>query len=212
MSQSSVGGITVRGVGRVLRAPDLARITVGVETSAGMADAAQTDASGRMHAVIAALQEAGIDVADIATARISLEPAYDYSGPTQRMTGYTASQALAVRVRVLDRLGAIIDRAIAAGATVVHEVSLEVAEPEAALAEARDLAVADARVKADALARAAGVSLGRAMSILDGPRVGEPRPMFRMAAMDMAAASPTPVAAGTTELAVEVEIRFAILG
>jgi len=212
MSQSNVGGITVRGNGQVGRVPDLARVTVGVEVTSAAAGEAQATASTRMRAVTAALRGAGIEARDIATARITLEPAYDYAGPSPRMTGYAAVQSLAVQVRDLGSLGAVIDRAIAAGATVVHEVSLEVAEPEVALAEARDLAVADARVKADALARAAGVSLGRAVSITDGPRGGEPRPMFRLAAMDMAAASPTPVAAGTTELAVEVEITFAILG
>ena len=202
----------MRGSGQVGRVPDLARVTVGVEVSAAGAGEAQAGASGRMHAVIAALRAAGIEARDIATARISLEPAYDHSGPSPRMTGYAANQSLHVRVRDLDSLGATIDRAITAGATVVHDVSLEIAEPDAALAEARDLAVADARRTAEALARAAGVSLGRAVSITDRPRGTEPGPMFKMAAMDMAAASPTPIAAGTTELSVEVEVTFAILG
>ena len=206
-------GITVRGSGQVARVPDLARVTVGVETSAVGAGMAQSVASGRMRSVIAALVGAGVAERDIATARISLEPAYDYSGQTPRMTGYAAQQSLSVRVRALDSLSTIIDAAIGAGATVVHEVSLEVAEPGAALAEARDLAMADARAKAEALARAAGVSLGRALSITDGPRSvgGGERPMFRMAAM-AATAPPTPIAAGTTELSAEVEVTFAILG
>ena len=212
MDRSSVVGITVRGTGQVTRTPDLARVSVGVETLAASAGEAQSVASGRMRAVLTALREAGVAAADLATARMTLEPAFDYSGPTPRRTGYAATQAVAVRVRDLDALGGVIDRAIAAGATTVHDVSLDVASPGQALAEARELAMADARARAETLARAAGVSLGRPLSIVEGPSSGEPRPMFRMAAMDMAGSPPTPIAAGTAELAVEVEVTFAILG
>jgi uncharacterized protein len=211
MTQSTPNGITVRGSGQVARTPDLARVTVGVEAAAATAGEAQAAASARIRAVLAALREAGVEDRDVASARISLEPAYDYSGPAPRMTGYGAHQSLAVRVRQLDELGAIIDRAIAAGATVVHDVTLDVAEPAVALAEARDLAMADARTKAGALARAAGVTLGKAVSIVEAPSGNLPLPMFK-ARLAAAPPSDTPIAAGTTELAAEVEVTFAILG
>lgn len=205
-------GIRVRGVGEVSRVPDVARIMVGVETSAATAGEAQSVASGRMAAVIAALRASGVAERDLATAHISLGPTFDYSGATPRMTGHAATQTLAVRIRELGALGPTIDRAIAAGATTVHEVSLELAEPGAALAEARDLAMASARARAEALARAAGVSLGRAVSIVEGPHGGAPQPMFKAARMELMAAADTPVAAGTTDLVIEVEVTFAILG
>jgi uncharacterized protein YggE len=128
------------------------------------------------------------------------------------MTGYGASQRLSVRVRAVDELGRVIDRAIAAGATVVDEVSLELADPGAATAQARELAVADARSRAEALAAAAGVTLGKAVAIMEGPRAGEPRPFAKARAELMSVAADTPVAAGTTEVVVEVEVTFAILG
>jgi uncharacterized protein YggE len=205
-------GITVPGMGVATRIPDAARVLVGVEVAAATAGAAQSGASAAMAAVTAALREAGVAPSDLATASIALAPTMDYAGPTPRMTGYGASQSLAVRVRSLDRLGELIDRAIAAGATIVHEVSLEVSEPAEALAEARERAMADARARADALARLAGVSLGRAVSIVEGPRHGRPIPMAKAARMELAMDASTPVEAGTTELTVEVEVTFAILG
>ena len=206
------GGITVRGVGLAVRTPDLARVMLGVEvTEAGAADA-QATASRRMAEVIAAVRAAGVTARDVATAHITLGPAWDYSGPSPRMTGYTASQSLAVRVRELGSLGAVIDAGVRAGATTVDSVSLEVGEPGVALAEARDAAMADAAARAAALARAAGVSLGRAVAIREGVGGGGgPVPMFKSARMEMADAAP-PVEAGETELRVEVEVTFAILG
>jgi uncharacterized protein YggE len=210
-AMTDTSGITVRGTGVTVRTPDLARVTLGVEvTEAGAADA-QARASERMAAVIEALRAAGVASRDVATARIALGPAWDYSGAAPRMTGYTATQTLAVRVRVLTDLGAVIDAAVRAGATTVESVSLEVADPAAALAEARDAAMADATAKAAALARAAGVSLGRAVSIREGIGGGGPVPMFKAVRMEMAAGAP-PVEAGEAELSVDLEVTFAILG
>jgi uncharacterized protein YggE len=210
-AMTDTSGITVRGTGVAVRAPDLARVTLGVEvTEAGAADA-QARASERMAAVIEAVRAAGVASRDVATARIALGPAWDYSGAAPRMTGYTASQSLAVRVRVLADLGSVIDAAVRAGATTVDSVALEVADPAAALAEARDAAMADAAAKAAALARAAGVSLGRAVSIREGFGGGGPVPMFKAARMEMAAGAP-PVEAGEAELSVDLEVTFAILG
>lgn len=207
---AEMGGITVQGAGLAVRAPDLGRVTLGVEvTEVGAADA-QARASERMAAVIEAVRGAGVAARDIATARIALGAAWDYSGVAPRMTGYTATQTLAVRVRELGALGGVIDAAVRAGATTVESVSLEVADQAAALAEARDAAMADATAKATALARAAGVSLGRAVAIREGVSGGIPVPMFKAARMEMAAAAP-PVEAGETELSVALEVTFAIL-
>jgi uncharacterized protein YggE len=210
-AMADTGGITVRGRGVAVRTPDLARVTVGVEiTEAGAADA-QARASERMAKVIDAVREAGVAARDVATTRIALGAAWDYSGPAPRMTGYTATQTLAVRVRALGALGGVIDAAVRAGATTVESVSLEVADASTALAEARDAAMADATAKAAALARAAGVSLGRAVAIREGVGGGLPVPMVKAARMEMAAGAP-PVEAGETELNVELEVTFAILG
>lgn len=205
-------GITVRGVGIATRTPDTAHLVVGVDVAAATAGAAQSGASAAMAAVVAGLREAGVAAADLSTASITLAPTLDYSGPTPRMTGYGASQSLAVRVRALGDLGMVIDRAIADGATMVHEVTLEVSEPAAALAEARERAMADARARAEALARLAGVSLGKAVAIEEGPRGGRPVPMAKAARTELAMDAGTPVEAGAAELAVEVEVTFAILG
>jgi uncharacterized protein YggE len=205
-------GITVRGIGQVTAVPDQARISIGVEAAAPTAGDAQAAASARTTAVLATLREAAIAERDIASQRIALSPTYDYSGDTPRMTGYSASQRLSVRTRELDALGRVIDRAITAGATVVDDISLEVADPGPAQAGARQLAMTDARARAEALAQAAGVTLGRAVNVVEGPRGAEPRPFAKARAELMAAAADTPIAAGSTDVVVEVEVTFAILG
>jgi uncharacterized protein YggE len=207
-----MNGITVRGRGSASRAPDMATMVLSVEAQAAQAGDAQASASRRMSAVLEALRDAGIADVDIATTQVSLGPSFDYSGNTPRLIGFTASQGITVRVRALGDLGPLIDRAIAAGASGVSEVSLGLSEPAAALDEAREAAVADALRQAQALASAAGVGLGAPIAITIADREPGPRPLMRMKAEMAMDASATPIAVGTSEVIVEVDVTFAILG
>jgi uncharacterized protein YggE len=107
-SGTSPPGITLEGIGIVTVSPDQATLSVGVQTQAATATAAQSDASRVMTKIIAAVKAAGVAAADLATEWISLQPQSDYgpngSGPS-KVTGYQASQSLQVTVRHLDRTG-----------------------------------------------------------------------------------------------------------
>ena len=109
-----------------------------------------------------------------------------------------------------NRRAALPVAAVGAGATTVQDVSVGLAESAAAEDEARTLAVADARRKAEVLARAAGVRLGAATLLAEELSGGGPAPIaFKMAAME---AAPTPVAAGSTDVQVDIQVTFAIAG
>ena len=204
-------GITVHGTGRITARPDTATVILGVESLQRSAGDAQAAGSRQMQSVLGALRDLVIADDDLSTQSVSLEAQYDYSGPQPRPTGYLASQTLLVRVRRIDQLGPVIDVAIGGGATRVNGVSFSVAEPGEAMRRARALAVGDARSRAETLAEAAGVTVGRAVSIVEGPPAHDPGPMpfARMAMMEKA---DTPVATGTTEISVDVEVTFAIGG
>ena len=204
-------GITVAGSGIVIATPDEATLSLGVQTQAATAAAAQQDASAAMTKIIAAVKAAGLAGADLATQWISLQPQVDY-GPTgngaSKVTGYQASQSLQVTVRHLDQTGAIIDAAVSAGANQVGGVSFSLADPSTATAKARAAAVADAQQRARTLAQAAGVTLGAPVSISE---VSAPSPIpFAAAAPAGGAQVSTPVQAGTTQVEVDVQVTFAI--
>ena len=206
-------GITVSGVGKVTLTPDLATISLGVQTQAGKAAAAQASASAAMTKIIAAIKGLGVADKDIATQWVSLSPQYDYSsnGSTPpKVVGYQANQSLSIKVRKIDDSGAIIDAAITAGATQVGGISFSVSDPAAATAQARTAAVADAKARAKALADAAGVSLGSAISITEtsAPSV-VPYPYADKSGA-LAGGVSTPIQVGTTEVEVSVQVVFAI--
>lgn len=204
-------GIRVGGTGRVERAPDVATVTLGAQVEAAGAAEAQRLAGERMRAVLAAVAAAGVEAADVATDRVSLEPTFDYSGPTPRGIGYQATQTVRVRVRDLTALGGVVDAAVTAGANQVAEVTLGLADAASARAEARTLAMADARRAAEDLAEAAGVRIGLPIAIVEDEGDRSPGPLrFKMA--EAALGDGTPVAAGRTIVEVSVRVTWALLG
>ncbi len=204
-------GITVQGVGRITLTPDLATLSVGIQSQAPTAVAAQSQASATMTKIIAAVKKAGVAEKDMTSQWVSLQPQYAYSsgGTTPpRVTGYQANQNLSVKVRDIKTSGAVIDAAVSAGATQVGGISFSVSDPTAATAQARDAAMADAKKRATALAQAAGVSLGSVIFITE---VSAPAPVPYMTGdLRAAADAATPIQAGTTDLEVDVQVTFAI--
>jgi uncharacterized protein YggE len=205
-AQESGARISVTGAGEASAAPDIARMIVGATVEGAAASEVAAEAASRMRAVIAALREAGAAEADLRTVSIDLSPVYAHErGAAPELTGWRAAHRLSATLRNLDALGPAIDAAVAAGATDVQGVTLDLADRSRLLREARRAAVADARAAAQLLADASGVRLGALKSLsLDGGG-GGPMPM-RAVAMD---AESTPVAAGVLTVRAVVSAVFA---
>jgi hypothetical protein len=202
--------ITVNGEGEVSAAPDMAVISIGVQTEADSAAEALRTNSAAMRATIDKLKELGVEDRDIQTSGLSINPRYDYERNRAKppIIGYTASNTVTVRLRDLDRAGAVIDQAVQSGANNLNGISFTFADPDPLYDAARRDAVADARAKAALLADAAGVELGRLLRI-EGGYVNAPQPMVKMARME-ADASTVPLAAGESAVTANVTLVYEI--
>ena len=203
--------ISVPGVGRVTVQPDIATLRLGVLVVRPTAAGARESAAVTMTAVLEALGAKGVAKTDLRTALLSLSPVTDYSpesGP--RVTGYQAANSVAVTVRDLAQAGALIDAALAAGATSMDGLDFTVDDPSAAEEQARKLAMADAERRAETIAQAAGVKLGNVTAVSEGTG-GMPVPFPGPRAMAFKAeAADTPVEAGSHEIVISVNVAFAI--
>jgi uncharacterized protein len=199
--------ITVTGVGRVTIRPDVADVRVGAMVAARTAAEARDRVAGIMSAVLAAIRALGAKDADLQTSSLTITPRTDYSAGTPQVTGYEAANTVAVVVRDLDDLGAIVDGAVAAGATSIEGPTFRLADLRDASAAARRLAVEDAAERAATLAQAAGLQITGIASIGEGG--ARPMPMPREARMMATAeAVPSPVEVGTDEIRVQVEVTY----
>lgn len=196
--------LTLTANGEAKAAPDMASLTVSIQTTGSSAAQAMARNAERAQRVIAALKAAGVQGADLQTTSIGLQPqmVYEQDKPP-RLTGYQASNQLTATVRELARLGPVIDALAAAGASDIGQVSFGLANPAAAEAAARQAAVSALEVKAADYARATGYRIGRLAALTEGaPDAGPPQPRTMMAMR--AAAAPTPVEAGEQTVHVDV--------
>ena len=157
--------VTVAGTGKVSAPPDKATVNLGVQVIDTTATAALDKANTSAAALVAALKNAGVADADIATTGLQVYPQYTY--PSNKVTGYQAMNAVAVTVRDITKVGAVIDAAAAAAGNdiTISGVSFSIAEPEKLMAGARSAAIDNATVRAGQYAEAAGKSVGSVLQI-----------------------------------------------
>ena len=214
-------GIQVTGQASVNVEPDLALVSVGVETMGETVAEARAAAAEAMDAIVGAVKAHGLEDKDIQTQSFNIWPRYEYpevisSGTItnkQVLVGYTVSNIASIKVRNVDGVGAVIDGVAEAGgdATRINGIDFTIEDSEPFMAQLREEAVADARAKAERLASLSGVEVGDLVYIGEGGfMVPQPGGYFRESALMMADAASTSISGGELELRLSVQAVYAI--
>ena len=216
-SGSNTRGITVVGEGKVSGKPDIAHITVGIETQASLLQPAVDENKTKMNVLLEALKAQGIAEKDIQTSNYSVytervtpqvsAPAEAGKPASSDQMIYHVTNQVDVTMRDVNQLGDVLDKAVAAGANNIYGVNFSVANTTQLEADARAKAVADARARAEDLARLNGVQLGDVISISEVVGGGA-YPMVRSAAG--IGGGGTPVQPGELDMTVSLQITYAI--
>lgn len=205
--------ISVNGSGAAAAAPDVAVITVGVESFAKTAEAAMTDNSSRSTGMIDALKELGVESKDIQTRNLNLHAQYDHqrpkdgSEPPRVLLGYRASNVVSARITNMQTVGQAIDAAIKAGGNRVDSIQFEISDPTSVLNAARDAAWENAHAKASQLAALAGAELGPVVKIESYEHT--PTAVREVAMMRTADAAP--VEPGQQQMSVQINVVWRLL-
>jgi uncharacterized protein YggE len=210
-------GIWVNGQGTVTVTPDIATVNLGVSAKASTVAEAQSQAATAMDKVIAALKSNGVADKDIQTRYFSIQQLTRYDNNSQQsvVTGYMVSNTVTVKIRVMDKVGSIIDKVAVAGGdyTRINGISFSVDKPEQYYANARTKAMEDAKTKAEQLAKLSGVALGKATYVSESS--SSPSPYYYSGAMyakdmESAAVPTTSISPGETDIIINVQLAFAI--
>ena len=205
-ASSVVGsGVITSGDATVSKKPDIAFLSVGVESQQSTASAAQSDLAGKAAKLIAKAKALGIADKDTTTSGYWVGPYYSPGGQT--ISGYRASEQLQLKWHAVDTVGKALDTLVQDGGATHVSVSFGLADPKAARAEARTLAIADAHSRAQAMAAAAGVKLGQVVRVSDVTFSGYPSASYGLKA---AAADSSQLPVGELNLTVTVEVAYAI--
>jgi uncharacterized protein YggE len=205
-------GISVVGSGVVNARPDTALVDLGVEVVDTDARKAFSTNTTRMQAVTEVLKEMGIQEEDILTINYSMwiEQVYDRDGQPTGENRYHVIHQVRVRVRDLDKTGALVQQALEAGANSVGGITFSVSDSAALQSEARDKALANAKAKAEQLASNLGVQLGapRQVTELGGQLMALPAVYAQGIG---GGGGPVPVSGGEFSVTVDVQLVFEIL-
>ncbi len=213
--KSAVPSITTTGEAIVDVVPNIAIVSIGVETERpNAADAANANAKAAQ-AVVNDIKAQGIDARDVSTLGVTLGPVYDETtDPNGRVTkrtlrGYRARNDLSVKIRQIDKAGALARQWIENGANSFGGVAFDYDQKEAKYDGLRVDAVRDALRKATSYTSGLGIRLGRVIEIAPPspfPRPTAAAPMMARAAKSEVAA--IPIEPGVLTLRVEVAVSW----
>jgi uncharacterized protein len=201
MAMHNMASVTVQATGEVDYTPDVAYVTLGVNTEGASAGAATADLNGRANAVIAALKSLGISAGDIQTKNYNLY--YRQSTETVK-AAFVASESIGVKTTI-DKAGAALDAGLRAGANQTYGLSFDTSQGDALYKQALQRAVKQAHDLAAIAAAAAGVRLGNVRTINFGSSIAAPMAAQGVMRMD---AAPPQLAAGTGHMSASVSMTY----
>jgi len=208
-SSPNIPTLSASGHGEVYIAPDLAYINIGVHTEDPSVSAALTANSNQAKAVADALVALGVESKDIQTSNFSVYPMSNYAPDgTVSSKYYAVDNTVYVTVRDLSKLGTLLDTVVSSGANSINSISFDIENKDAALAQARDLAIADAKSEAEGIAKAAAIQLGAMQNISISSSTGGT--VYDGKGGMYAANSSVPVSAGQLLITVDAYLTYAI--
>jgi uncharacterized protein YggE len=205
--------ITTSATADVQLKPDRATLSFSVESRGATAAKAGIETARRQRAVLDTLRALGIAADQMTTASIEISPEYAYNVRPPTLTGYIARNTVRVEVRDIEKLGALIDAALAREASGIGSLAFNSSKSDEARRQALELAVARAKGDAESMARAAGGALGPLMELNAMPSYSRPIAVELSSARAMAVrgAEQTPVAPGEITVSATVTARWAFI-
>ncbi len=206
-------GITVVGEGKAIATPDVAYVSLGVETTGDTAKAAMEENSRRMNEVVGQLKGLGIAERDIQTSGINLQPIYEPMRPEQTATrpnivGYRASNTVTVTINDLAQAPAVFDGVVKVGANSISGLQFGIKDESRLRQQALAEAAKQSQGKAKAIADALGVTITGVASVQEDFSGGPVPLRDAKAALAAEQAASTPVLAGELTITARVQVTY----
>ncbi|MEA1894908.1 MAG: SIMPL domain-containing protein, partial [Euryarchaeota archaeon] len=133
-------------------------LRLSVLTQAEDVKDASDENADKMDACLAALYELGIAEDDAVTSGYHVRPRYNWRDDEESLIGFQVRNSLVVTVKDIEKVGDVIDAALASGANEIDDVAFTVSDDRQA--DLRDGAIADAVARASADAASVADAMG----------------------------------------------------
>ena len=209
LAESDARSITVSAQGQAEAQPDKAVVRLGVEATAPDATTARTQAAENLSNVKQALIDMGIEESDIRTTdyRIYQDRERPMEDEKSAERVFHARHTLQVEVSDVETVGAVIDTAVDAGATDVHNVRFTLADEtrQELRNQALTAAMENARTQADTLATSADLSIVGVHDVTTHDYSG---PVVRYEATAQGASGGTDISSGPVSVSAQVTVTY----
>jgi uncharacterized protein YggE len=216
--KDSVPTVTTNGVASTEVVPDIAIISLGVDTERPKAADAARDNARAAQAIVDEIKAQGIEAKDIKTLSVTLSPVYDEVQvqnansyvTKQKLRGYIAHNSLSVRVREIGKAGVLAGQLMDKGANSFEGIAFDYVQKEAKYDALRGDAVRDALRKANSYVNGLGLKLGRVLEIATQAPYPVPGGMPLQKSSFKREAAAVPVEPGSEVLRTEVQVTWEV--
>lgn len=178
------GYISVNTSANAELAPDVAEISIAVKTYDNKSMQKATLQNKEISEQVISTLKSMIDTSKgdyIKTADFSATPIYSYSGNKRNFEKYQVSNSVVVHTKSIDKIGSMIDKAIALGATDVNSLNFSVSNYEAQCNDLLTLAAKKASARANAVAKTVPTTLSGIRSMdVSCSTSNSSRPQYKM--------------------------------
>ena len=157
------------GEAEITSSPDLAKISLVIETRSKLAEDAVDENARIANTVWEALLNYGISEENLKTGSYRLNGYRESVGNRpendENLVYYRATNEIMVSTTRLDDIGEIIDLAVIAGANNINYINFELKDPQKLMMKALKIAIQQAERKAETIAQGAGVNIKQLYSV-----------------------------------------------
>ncbi|MFH1712376.1 MAG: SIMPL domain-containing protein [Patescibacteria group bacterium] len=202
--------ISVEGVGRVNVVPDMATVTVGVESSGETVELAQTENSNVNNQLLASIKGLGIADDDIQTSSYNVYEDEYWDPMTGEMmsSGWIVSQNVTVTVRDIELVSGLLEIAGRGGSTSVYGLDYKVEDKSSFKKQARAAAIADAASHAEQIASSLDVEIEEVTGYSEWLQSDDYYPIYYADSAEGLGGSAPKIEEGTEEIALNVTITY----
>lgn len=211
------GYISVSTTANTELAPDVAEVSIAVQTTDSKSMQKATIQNKEISDKVIAALKSMINTADgdyIKTSDFNASPIYSYSGSRRTLDKYQVSNSIIIHTKSIEKVGSMIDKAIALGATNVDSLAFSVSNYENQCNDLLAIATKKAQNRANAIAKTVPTSITgiRSMDVSCSANNAY-RPQYRMMMaknMDAAGAesSSTSIEKGVVKVFATVNASF----
>lgn len=178
------GYISVNTSANAELAPDVAEISIAVKTYDNKSMQKATLQNKEISEQVISTLKSMIDTSKgdyIKTSDFSATPIYSYSGNKRNFDKYQVSNSVVVHTKSIDKIGTMIDKAIALGATDVNSLNFSVSNYEVQCNDLLTLAAKKASARANAVAKTVPTTLSGIRSMdVSCSTSNSSRPQYKM--------------------------------